>query len=173
MSVPLGLVDHVDRDGYTLTLTLRGLPTLVLRQLGKRTDEFLANLDRARADLAERTAAERTAAASAACDPSLAGLRAPDGWAVTIEDAGPHWVPLRSAVAGQSRASEAAVLEEIAGDRLRLGIKAVAGAARRSRSPWRRPATGSQSRVPTPTPGSPTSSLPGPARPTSTGSTSS
>ena len=120
MSVPLGLVDHVDRDGYTITVTLRGLPPLVLHQLGKRTEEFLTDLDRARSDLAERTAA-----AYATYDPALAGLRAPDGWAVTIEDAGPHWASLRGAVAGQSRATELDVLDDIAGDRLRLGIKAV------------------------------------------------
>ncbi|HTJ73966.1 MAG TPA: hypothetical protein VL337_01250 [Acidimicrobiales bacterium] len=121
-SVPLGLVQDVRRDGYAITLVLRGLPATVVRQLGTRTDEFLEDLDRARADLAERTAA-----AYAAYDPALAGLGAPDGWAVTAEDAGRHWAPLRAAVAGDARASEVEALEALAGGRLRLGIKAVTG----------------------------------------------
>lgn len=121
-SVPLGLVTGVRRDGYTIVLTLRGLPPVTIRQLGPRTDEFLADLDAARTDLARRTAE-----AYAAYDPALAGLAAPDGWAVTRAEAGRHWGALRAAVAGQERAAEVAVLEEVAGARLRLGVKALTG----------------------------------------------
>lgn len=122
VSVPLGLVQAVRREGYAITLEARGLAATTIRQLGPRTDEFLEDLDRARADLAERTAA-----AYAAFDPALGGLPAPDGWALSRTEAGRHWGALRAAVAGQSRAEEVDALEKLAGDRLRLGIKAVTG----------------------------------------------
>jgi hypothetical protein len=116
--VPLSCLRDVHRDGYDLTFATRGLPPVGVRHLGQRTEEFLAKLDRARTDLAARTAA-----AYAALDPALAGLDAADGWAVTAADAGHRWAPLRGAVARHSRAAEVALLEELAGADLRLGLK--------------------------------------------------
>lgn len=120
--VPLGLVTGVRRDGYKITLALRGMPPVTVGRLGPRTDEFLADLERARADLARRTAE-----AYGSFDPRLAGLPAPDGWALTRAQAGPFWAALRAAVAGQERGAEVGVLERLAGDRLRIGVKVLAG----------------------------------------------
>ncbi len=54
---PFSLIERVERDGYAITLRMRGgLAPLVIRQLGRRTDEFLADLDTARNDLVRRTA---------------------------------------------------------------------------------------------------------------------
>ena len=122
--VPLSLIDDVRRDGYTITLALRSLPPVELRQLARRTDEFLADLSRARADLAERTAE-----AYAAFDPALAGFTARDGWAVDRASAGRSWGALRAAVAGQARGHQVDVLESMAGERLRLGLKVQLGGA--------------------------------------------
>lgn len=63
-----------------------------MRRLGARTEEFLADVDRARA---ERVVA--TAAAYASMDPALAGFGAPDGWAVNAAAAGRYWPALRAA----------------------------------------------------------------------------
>lgn len=117
--LPLSLVTDVVRDGYQLTLHARALPPLEIGRLGRVTDRFLADLDRTRRELADRTAA-----AYAALDPALAVLPAPDGWAVTRADAGGCWPPLRAAFAASGRAREVAVLEELTGPALRLGIKA-------------------------------------------------
>lgn len=117
--VPLSLVERVDRDGYTITLALRGgVPPLTVGQLARRTDEFLADLDKARAALAVATAT-----ALADLEPALAGLVIPDGWGIDAAAAGRWWEPLRQAVAGQKRGEEVAVLAGLAGDRLRLGVK--------------------------------------------------
>lgn len=117
--LPLSLVERVERDGYTITLRTRaGLAPVLVGQLARRTDEFMTDLERLRADLAARTAA-----AFAEADPALAGFDAVDGWAVDAEAAGRWWQPLRAAVAGQERGAEVDVLAALAGDRLRLGIK--------------------------------------------------
>src|SRR5436853_254788 len=80
--------------GYRITLRLRALPPVDLRALGKRTDEFLLDLDRARKDLATRTAE-----AFAGLSDTLRGFAAPDGWAVGRDEAGQWWGALRAAVA--------------------------------------------------------------------------
>jgi hypothetical protein len=121
--VPLSLVQQVRRDGYVITFELRALPAVTLGHVGRRTDELLLDVERARNDLAARTAE-----AYATMAPGLAGFTAPDGWAVTSDEAGRHWSALRQAVAGQQRAAEIDVLEGIAGDRLRLGVKWTGGA---------------------------------------------
>lgn len=121
---PFSLIERVERDGYTLTLALRGgLAPVVLRQLARRTDEFLLDLDKARNDLVRRTAE-----AYAALADDLRGFEAPDGWAVTRTEAGAWWGALRVAVAS-GRADEVDLLEKLAGDNLRMGIKAQAGGA--------------------------------------------
>jgi hypothetical protein len=117
VSVPLPLVRSVDRDGWLITLTNRVLPPLALQGLGRRTDEFLLTLDRARTAL--RTA---TQAAYASLDGGLAGLDAPDGWAIGPAEGGSSWGALRRAVCGGDRAREATVLAALADEGLRLGL---------------------------------------------------
>lgn len=115
---PLSLVNGIDRDGYRITLQLRALPSVEISALGKRTDEFLLDLDGARKALATRTAE-----AYAGLADSLRGFAAPDGWAVGRGEAGSWWGALRAGVAAEERSEEVAVLESLAGDRLRAGIK--------------------------------------------------
>jgi hypothetical protein len=122
--LPLSCLVRIDRDGYDLTLRARGLPDVHLRHLGSRTDEFLQRVERAVADLRDRTRAAYRSLA-----PELDGLDAADGWAVDARTAGPCWTPLRAAVAGQRRAEELDLLAGLAGDRLRLGVKCRAGSA--------------------------------------------
>jgi hypothetical protein len=123
---PFALIDRVERDNYTITLSLRaGLDAVVIRQLGRRTEEFLLDLDKARSALVARTVA-----AYEDFSHDLAGFAAPDGWAVDRAGAGVYWNALRAAVAGQERGPEVDHLESLAGGALRLGIKAnFAGAA--------------------------------------------
>jgi hypothetical protein len=121
---PLALVDDVVRDGYTITLVLkRPMAPVVIRQLGRRTDEFLADLAEARTDLGRRTAE-----AYGQLSDTLKGFSAPDGWAVDKEEAGQWWGALRAAVAS-GRSEEVDVLEGLAKDDFRLGIKAEAKGA--------------------------------------------
>lgn len=117
--VPLSLVTEVTRDGYELTVHARALPPLRLRHLGRRTDEFLRDLEVARRELASRTREAFTE-----LDPALAGLDAPDGWAVDAVRADHRWGALRDVFAGTDRAAQIAVLEQLAGPALRLGVKA-------------------------------------------------
>jgi hypothetical protein len=121
--VPLSCLVALDRDGYELTLRCRGIEDVDLRHLGQRTDEFCEKLERTRVSLGQRTAE-----AYAALDPSLAGLDAADGWAVTADQAGDRWPALRTAVTRHARAAEVEVLTELAGGALRLGIKTGPGA---------------------------------------------
>lgn len=116
--IPLSLVERVDRKGYDFELRLRFLPPVSFGKFGPRTDEFEQDLDAAR-----RAQAEDSRAAYATLDPSLVDLDAPDGWAITQSQAAGHWPALWAAVAGQSRGREVDLLAELAGDRLRLGIK--------------------------------------------------
>lgn len=122
--VPLSCLERVERDGYDLTLVVRGLPGVRIRHLANRTDEFLERLDRARVALSKRTSA-----AYAELDPTLAGLPAHDGWAIDRATAAGSWAVLRDAVAGQARGEELALLGDLAGARLRLGIKCGPGNA--------------------------------------------
>jgi hypothetical protein len=119
---PLSLVRDVERDGYTITLRMRGLPDVVVDRLGRRTDEFLLDLERARTDLTARTAEAYRELSGA-----LAGFGAPDGWAVGPEDAGAWWSPLRAAVHARAPA-EMEHLERLARSEVRYGIKRLAGA---------------------------------------------
>jgi hypothetical protein len=120
---PLGLIERVARDGYRITLVLRGTDPVVLPTLAKRTDEFLVDLDRARSDLGRKTAA-----AYGALDETLLGFDAPDGWAVDAASAGRWWGALRAAMRG-SDAERFDALASLAGDRLRLGLKMVGDTA--------------------------------------------
>ena len=118
--VPFALIDDVRRDGYTIAFEMRGgIPPVVVRQLGRRTDEFLEDVTKARNDLARRTAE-----AYATLADTLTGFSAPDGWAVTASEAGTWWGALRAAV-GAGRAAEVDTLDHLASE-LRLGIKAQA-----------------------------------------------
>jgi hypothetical protein len=76
--VPYGLLERVDRDGYTITCVRRGLPPVTVRRLGPRTDEFLSRMERGRS-------AQRQAVADAygGMDDRLLGYTAANGWAVT------------------------------------------------------------------------------------------
>jgi len=116
--LPLSCLTEVDRDGYAIRLVARGMPDIAVRHLGQRTDEFLMRLDQTR-----RVLAARTDAACTALDPSLAGLGLDDGWAVPASVAGHRWGALRSALMGQRRGEEIGVLEALAGDGMRLGVK--------------------------------------------------
>jgi hypothetical protein len=116
---PFSLIERVEREGYKITVGLRGgLAPVVVRQLGRRTDEFLLDLERARTELVARTAQ-----AYAALSDRLAGFNAPDGWAVTADEAGQWWGALRTAVAS-SRPAEVDGLEHLADRDMRAGIKA-------------------------------------------------
>jgi hypothetical protein len=116
---PFSLIDAIARDGYAITVTRRaGLDPIQWTAMGARTDEFLLDFERARNDLVTRTGE-----AYAALAPSLAGFAAPDGWAVDRAGAGSHWGGLRGAVGGD-RAAEVDELEQLCGERLRIGVKA-------------------------------------------------
>src|SRR4051794_38646346 len=116
---PFSLIENVERDGYRITLHLRGTDDVDIAKLGTETDLFLKRLADARNDLALRTAD-----AYAALDPALAGFAAPDGWAVDAASSHGYFATLRTVLASGDRGDELAVLERLAGARLRLGVKA-------------------------------------------------
>jgi hypothetical protein len=116
---PFSLIDDIERDGYRIKLVLRGAANVTVEKLGSETDLFLQRLATARNDLVTRTAK-----AYAALDDALSGFPAPDGWAVDRAGAGPYWGALRSSFGGGDRADQIAVLEQLSGESLRLGIKA-------------------------------------------------
>ncbi len=122
--VPLPLIERVDRDGYTLALRLRGLDDVVLQAFGARTDELVADLDRARLDLQAATMA-----GYASFDEALTGFGAPDGWATSREGAGRRWPALRAAARGGSRAAEVELLAGLAGEQLRVGVYTAGGSS--------------------------------------------
>lgn len=116
--MPLSLLKSVERRGYEIDLVAReGLDPLTLRHFGRRTDEFLLDLERARNELAARTSE-----AYGALSPALSNFTAPDGWAVDATEAGEFWSSLREAFAGQERERELKILETLS-DSLRLGLK--------------------------------------------------
>lgn len=117
--IPLSLVTGVARHGYDLIVHARALTPLHLRHFGRRTDEFLRDIEAARRELAAQTRESY-----GGLDPALVGLDAPDGWAVHAAQAGGHWTVLREAFARTERAEHIATLEQLAGPMLRLGIKA-------------------------------------------------
>ncbi len=117
VSVPLSLIDDVVRDGYRITIAVRGLDPLVLSGLGTKTDEFLARLAATR-----RSLTAVTAAAYAEYDGALTGLAAPDGWALTAREAGAFWPALLERAQSGSRANEVRALVERSGDRLAIGL---------------------------------------------------
>ncbi|MCA1831667.1 MAG: hypothetical protein ABR548_14095 [Actinomycetota bacterium] len=116
--IPLSCLIAVDRSGYDITLRARAMEPVTVSKFGPRTDEFLQDLEEVRRELAKDTRD-----AYGALDASLVSLSASDGWAVTRADAGPLWESLRGAFAGQARAEQLAVLEQVSGEDLRLGIK--------------------------------------------------
>lgn len=118
--VPYALLDGVDRDGYTITLRRLGstrLPPVSVRRLGARTDEFLQQVERGRA-------AQRRAMADAfgAMDDRLLGFSAPNGWALTSEEASIYGGALADTFATGERAEEVAVLSALVGPDLRYGL---------------------------------------------------
>jgi hypothetical protein len=116
---PLPLVRAVDREGWTFTLRCRGVEDVAVRGLGPRTDEFGERLAAARIELAAATRA-----GFAAFDPALAGLDAPDGWAISQDEAGGSGPSLLARWGTCRRSAEFGVLAEAAGgaDRLRCGL---------------------------------------------------
>jgi hypothetical protein len=118
--MPYALIDTVDRDGYSVTMSRRGLDPVTVRRLGPRTDQFLATLERGRAG-------QRQAMADAygTLDDRLLGYAAPNGWAQTADEAGVFGGALAEAFAAAERAEEMAVLSELtgrAGGGLRYGL---------------------------------------------------
>jgi hypothetical protein len=115
--VPYSLLERVDRDGYALSLVRRGLPPVTVRRLGPRTDEFLALVERGRAS-------QRRAMADAfgAMDDKLLGFSAPNGWAVTAEQASIYGGALADVFATGDRAEEVGVLSSLVGPDLRYGL---------------------------------------------------
>lgn len=107
--VPYALVDGIDRDGYAVTIRRRGLDPVTVRRLGPRTDEFLAAVDRGRS-------AQRQAMADAygQLDDRLLGFVAPNGWAVTADEAGMFAGALADAFATGDRAEEMTTLAGLA-----------------------------------------------------------
>lgn len=117
VSIPLSLIASVDRSGYEITITARGVDPLVVRALGVKTDEFLDRLATARRSLQAATAAAYTQ-----YDEALTGFAAPDGWAVTAQAAGTHWGVLMERAQSGSRAEQVRDLVRRAGDRIAVGI---------------------------------------------------
>jgi hypothetical protein len=115
--VPYGLLDRVDRDGYAIACVRRGQPPVTVRRLGPRTDEFLSRVERGRS-------AQRQAVAEAygAMDDRLLGYAAPNGWAVTADQAGTFGGALADAFAAGDRAQEMSVLAGLARGGLRYGL---------------------------------------------------
>ena len=116
-AVPLSLIVDLRRDGHQLTLRCRGRTDVTVRALGARTDEFVDVLDRAVIDLQAATAA-----AYVALDPDLEGCTAPDGWAFTLHERPGAWSTLVNLAARGERADEVALLRELSGDDLALGV---------------------------------------------------
>jgi len=114
---PLPLLQRIERDDHALTLRLRGLPSTTLSGFGARTDEVVLDVERARQDLQGVTTQ-----AYAVLDPALAGLGAPDGWALTAADARSLWPALRSLALNGHRKEAVQVLADRAGDALRVGV---------------------------------------------------
>jgi hypothetical protein len=121
--VPLSLVSDVTVEGHTIRLACRGIDDVDIAMLGQRTDEFLDRLSTARSTLQAATEA-----AYVAFDPALAGHVAADGWAITREEAPAAWQVLRDRAAAGDRATEVALFEELAGDRLAFGLFTDGGA---------------------------------------------
>lgn len=115
--VPFGLLDRMDRDGYRITFVRSGLPPVTVLRLGPRTDEFCQRVERGRA-------AQRQAVAEAygALDDRLRGYTAPNGWAVTAEQAGGFGGALADAFAAGERSEEMSVLAGLAHGGLRYGL---------------------------------------------------
>lgn|GEM_PF-2524737 len=123
-AAPLPLIERVDRDGYDITISLRGLPPVHVSALGVKTDEFLRRLAAARQDLQVATSA-----AYAQYDAALNGLSAPDGWALTAGTAGAHWPALLARATSGSRSAEVQFLAGRAGAQLAVGIFTDGGAS--------------------------------------------
>ncbi len=122
--VPYALVDRIAKDGYTTTFHLRGIASVTVRRLGPRTDEFHLVIERCRAE-------QRAALADAygALDDRLRGFAAPDGWAVTADDAGVFGGALAEAFRGGERSVEMTTLAELATGGMRYGITIAPGGA--------------------------------------------
>ena len=116
--VPLSLLRAVDRDGWTFHLRCRGIDDVDLRGLGPRTDEFEQRLAETRRGLAATTRAAMTA-----FEPALEGFDLPDGWAVTIEEAGRHGTTVAHRWTTGARSAQVDVLAKACGTRgLRYGM---------------------------------------------------
>jgi hypothetical protein len=115
--VPYGLLGRLDRDGYTITCVRSGMPPVTVRRLGPRTDEFCERVERGRA-------AQRQAVAQAygALDDRLLGYTAPNGWAVTVEQAGTFGGALAAGFAAGERSEAMPALAGLARGGLRYGL---------------------------------------------------
>ncbi|HEX9260634.1 MAG TPA: hypothetical protein VF855_13930, partial [Acidimicrobiales bacterium] len=120
--MPLPLVRSLDRDGYEITWSLRGLSAVTLRGFGARTDELVLDTERARTEL--RVA---TSAAYVQLDPALAGLDAPDGWALDADGARDRWPSLRAMATAGRRSNEVQALMDLCGATLRVGVWTAGG----------------------------------------------
>jgi hypothetical protein len=121
--VPLSLISDVTVRGHTIHLTCRGIDDVEIAMLGRRHDEFLDRLSTARSTLQAATEASYVA-----FDPALVGHAAADGWAISRGDAPAAWQVLRDRAAAGDRATEVALFEELAGDRLAFGLFTDGGA---------------------------------------------
>lgn len=117
VAVPLSLIETVERRGYSIRVAARGLPTVEVTALGATTDEFVDRLARARAVLAAATGS-----AYAGLHPALAGFAAPDGWAVTEDEAGSRWPALCELARSGARRECVDMLAAMAGHRLAVGV---------------------------------------------------
>lgn len=119
--LPWGLVQAVERDGWSLLLHTRGIEPVTTGGYGGRTDELEQTIGRVRraSALAARTEGSRLGAAGAALD---------DGWALAEEDAAEGWPSLRDAWLRKARGVEASLLVELA-DEVRFGVWTQAGTA--------------------------------------------
>lgn len=117
VAVPLSLVERVERSGHTITMRCRGIDDVSIGMLGPRSDEFEQQLRRC---ITERNRA--VDAALVALDPDLGGLGLVDGWAVTVDGHPTAWAALHAYGSRGPRAEELALLEELAGTGLRLGV---------------------------------------------------
>ena len=121
-AVPYSLIERVERDGYSITVTATGLDALTVSALGVKTDEFLERWAGGR-EQSRRSIAEAYAAASE----SLRGIDAADGVAVTATRAGRFWPALRDLALAGSRSEGVSRLLEWAGERAAIGMFTAGG----------------------------------------------
>ena len=100
--LPWGLVEGVERSGYLISFPLRWGDPAQISGLGRRTDEFLDDVDRLRRDLSRATG-------EAAAQLGAGGVPMEDGWAVSEPPVVSAWLE----AAGET---ESGVLREVCGE---------------------------------------------------------